>query len=187
MRSWRPQHAAAGFVLPASEDVVFELRPEGQPEFILHDRDLVLHERAVNLVILMMRQKVEGRDSLDEIAGTPSSPKPPNNFISLLEHEVVNQVNVKRVAGFSQCRSDAICPVIISLDLDVRRTIEVAAPAPQEITARYVLRCVYGELRRWRIIGDAHLLPDVSLIKIALNCEGIVVRQLGVGSETRLS
>ena len=81
----------------------------------------------------MMRQKVEGSDSLDEIARAPSSSKPPDNFISLLEDQMVNQVNVKRVASFSQLRSETICPVIISLDLDVRRiTADRGASAPRD-------------------------------------------------------
>src|ERR1700722_16130524 len=185
--SRRPQQPRAGLAFPASEDVVLKLRPYGQPEFVLQDRDLVLHECTVDIVVFTMRQKVEGSDSLDEIAGTPSSSKPPDNFISLLEDEVVNQVNVKGVASFSQLRSETICPVIISLDLDVRRTIEFAAPAPQEITARYVLRPVYVELTGWRVRRDGHLLPNIALIKIALNCERIAVCQLGVRSETRLS
>src|SRR6201998_1853567 len=61
MGSRRPQQPRAGLVFPASEDVVLKLRPDGQPESVFEDRDLVLHERTVNLVILVMRQKVEGR------------------------------------------------------------------------------------------------------------------------------
>ena len=148
MGSRRPQQPRAGFVFPASEDVVLKLRPDGQPESVFEDRDLVLHERAVNVVVLVMRQKVEGGDSLDEIAGTPSSAQSPDNFISLLEDEMVNQVNVKRVASFSQLRSKTVSPVIISLDLEVRSITEFTTPAPQEIAARYVLRSVYGELPR---------------------------------------
>src|ERR1700758_331562 len=102
MGSGRPQQTRAGLVFPAGEDVVLKLRPDGQPQFVLQDGDLVLYERAVNIVAFMMRQKVEGSDSLDEIAGTPSSSDAPNNFVSLLQDEVMNQVNVKRVASFSQ-------------------------------------------------------------------------------------
>src|SRR4029077_7212392 len=175
MGSRRPQQPRAGFVFPAGEDVVLKFRPHGQPESVLQDRDLVLHERAVNIVVFMMRQKVEGSDRLDKIAGTPSSSKPPDDLISLAEDEVVNQINVERVASFSQVRSEPICPVIISLDLDVRLTTEFMAPASQEIAARYVLRSVYSELSGWRVIGDGDLLPNITLIEIALNREGVAV------------
>src|SRR5580692_11785831 len=102
MGSRRPQQTRARLGFPPRKDVVFKLRSDSQPESVFEDRDLVLDERAVNIVVLVMRQKVEGRDSLDEIAGTPSSSQPPDNFISLLEDEMVNQVNIKRVPSFSQ-------------------------------------------------------------------------------------
>src|ERR1700730_12434113 len=101
MRSGCPQKPCAGFGFPPSEDVVLKLRPDGQPELIWQDCDLVLHERAVNVVVLMMRQKVKGSDSLDKIAGAPSPSQPPDNFISLLYDEMVDHVNVEGVASFS--------------------------------------------------------------------------------------
>src|SRR6267154_709560 len=169
MRSWRPQHTTAGFVLPTGKDVVFELRSKSQPELILYDRDLVLHECAVNIVVLMMWRKVNRRDGLDDIAGTPASAKPPDDFISLLEDEVVKQVDVKCIAGFSQLRSQTVRAIVVGLNLEVRSIAEFMAPPTHEIAARYVLCSVHGALSGWRVITDRHLLPDVPLVKIALN------------------
>src|SRR5258708_12836827 len=90
MRSRSPQQTCARLVLPPRKNVVLKLRPQGQPEFILYDCDLVLHERTVNIVVLMMRQEVDRSGSLYEIARTPSSSKPPDNFIALFEYEVGN-------------------------------------------------------------------------------------------------
>src|ERR1700730_4249231 len=129
MRSWRPEHSAAGFIFPAGKDVVFELRTKSQPELILYDRDLILYERAVNIVILMMRRKVDGRDGLDDFARTPSSAQPPDNFISLLENEMMKQIDVQRVAGFPKLRSQSVGAVVVSLNLEVRRIAQFMAPA----------------------------------------------------------
>src|ERR1700680_3239724 len=50
MRSRSPQQTCVRLVLPPRKNVVLKLRPQGQPEFILYDCDLVLHERTVNVV-----------------------------------------------------------------------------------------------------------------------------------------
>ena len=135
----------------------------------------------------MMRRKVHRRDSLDEIAGTPSSTKPPDNFISLHQDEVVDQVDVERVAGFPQLRPETVGAVIVSLNLEVRRIAEFPAPAPQEIAARYVFGSVHVELSGWRIRADRYLLPDVTLVKIALNCQRVAIREPRIRSEPCLS
>src|SRR6267154_622856 len=187
MRSWRPQHTTAGFVLPTGEDVVLELRSKSQPQLILHDRDLVLHERAVNVVVLMMWRKVHGRDCLYDVARTPSRAQPPNDFISLLENEMVNQVEVKGVPGFSHLGPQTVSAVVVGLNLKVRRIAEFTAPPTQEIAARYVFDSVHVELSGWRIRADSHLLPDLTFVKIALNRERVAIRQPRIRSEPRLS
>src|ERR1700688_2347016 len=116
MRSRCPQKPCARFGFPPGVYVVFKLRPQRQPEFILQNRNLVLHERAVNIVVFMMRQKVEGSDSLDKVAGTPPRSNSPDNFISLLEDEVVDQVDVESVASFSQLGPQTVGSVIIRLN-----------------------------------------------------------------------
>ena len=99
----RPQQTRAGLVLPTGKDVALELRPHRQPDFILKDRDLVFHERAVNIVCHVMGHKVHGSDRLDDATGTPSSAQPPDNFISSLQDQMVDEVKVEGVACFSSC------------------------------------------------------------------------------------
>src|SRR4029077_5574917 len=119
MGSWPPQHTTTGFALPTGKDVVFELRADRHPQLIVYDRHMGLHQRAVKIVGFVLRRKDGGRNRLDEVAGTPSSAHPPDNFMSLFEDEVVNQVKVKGITRFSQLRPETVRPVKISLDLEV--------------------------------------------------------------------
>ena len=126
----RPQQARAGLIFPSRENVVFELRPGGQPEFVLEERDLVLHKRAVNIVGLVLGQKINRSNSLDNVTRTPSCPHPPYNFVSPVQNKVMDEIKIKGIASFAQLGSQTIGPVIITLDLQVRSKSELTAPAP---------------------------------------------------------
>src|SRR5258708_32497707 len=135
----------------------------------------------------MIRRKVHRRDSLDDIAGTPASAQSPDNCMSGLEDEMVKEIDVKGVPGFSHLEPPTASAVGVGLNLNVRRVAEFMAPPTQEITARYVFGSVHVKLSRWRIRADRYLLPNVTLVEIALNRQRVTIRQPRIRSEPRLA
>src|SRR5882724_8830612 len=166
--SWRPQHASAGLLFPSGENVVFKLRSQSQPKLLRNQRNLVLHECAVEIVRLMMRLEVDRSRSLNNIAGAPSNSGSPDNLIPL-QNEVVDYIKIKSVARFSQLRPQSVGSIIVILNLEIGSVAKHVVPAPEEIAPRYVLRSVDRRLRGRRILSDADLLSDVPFVEITLN------------------
>src|SRR5215475_12708698 len=96
-----PQNAATGLVFPSGEDVVFELRAKSEPELVLNDRDLVLNERAVDVVVFVMWRKVDGGHCLNDIAGTPARSRAPDDVVTTCKNEMMDEVEIEGVTALS--------------------------------------------------------------------------------------
>src|ERR1700704_4567437 len=132
VRSWRPQQPSARLTFPSGENVVLKLRSQCHPEFILKNRNLILHKCAVNVVRLMLRQEVHSFHGPDNIAGTPSCSESPDDLISLYD-EVMDGINIKSVASLSQLEPQSIGSIVVSLDLEIGRVTQYMVPASEQI------------------------------------------------------
>jgi len=64
---------------------------------------------------------------------------------------------------FLQLRSQPVGAIVVSLKLQIGGVAEFAVPTPQEIAARDVLCSVHIPLVGRRVVGDADLLPNMSV------------------------
>src|SRR6267378_5654801 len=147
-------------MLPPGKDVVFKLRSQGQPEFVLNNRELILDEHAVNVLGLMMWEKIYRGHGLDNVAWTPSRSESPDNFISPVQGEVMDGIDVKSVASLFQLRPEPIGPIEVSLNLEIGRVTECMVPAAKQIAARYELGSVDRLLHGRRIERYVEPLSD---------------------------
>src|ERR1700741_3956675 len=101
------------------------------------DGDLILDEAAVNVVGNVMRAEIERLHGLSEVAGAEAGAASPDEILTPVLPQVVDEVEVKGVASLSIMRCEGISAVVVSLHLYVRALPQVAAPMRQQIASRY--------------------------------------------------
>src|SRR5438094_806978 len=114
-----------------------------------YQRNLILNEPAVDFIRQVMRQKVDGRDRLDKIAGTDTNSKSPEEVLAACQRQVVKEICIEGVTSLSEVHLVAVGPVVVNLKLEVRPFTEYASPVPQQISAGHFGGLVYiGDIGR---------------------------------------
>src|SRR5581483_1029729 len=147
---------------------------------------LVLHESAVQLLILAQRNKYRSRNNFNEVARAPTCPRAPDKLVSIADKEVMNKIQVERVSALAELRTYAIGSVVVALHLNVRSVAQIASPARYQVAARRIFGALQIRLTGRRKHANANLLPDAALIKVALHGQPIAAAQPGIGTETCL-
>src|SRR5438046_1071680 len=100
---------------------------------------------------------------------------------------MVQKVNVKSVAHLREVGLTPACPVVVSLDLQIRPVFQNVTPAAEQIATRKLAILLNNGRSDRRSRRDGKALSDFTFVKVALQGHHIVPLAVPVHSETALS
>ena len=164
-----------------------ELGSDHQREPILDDWNFILNECTIKFVRKLVWSDDHGGNDLGCIARTEPCSQAPDEILPSRQWEMMEEIDVKRIASFSQVDIFAVSSVVISLHLNVRSGRQVAAPTTQQIASRKFGILLHVGHRGRRIARDSHSLSGNAFIEVALNRQCVALAQVPIRPETALT
>ena len=123
----------------------------------------------------MIRRECDRRNYLGSIAGADAGSKTPQKFLPPRQFQMVDEIDVKRIARLGKISLGSICTVVIGLKLNVRPITEHTLPTTHQIaTGQFGVLFHIG--RVWlRVTCDLQPLSGLTSIKVTLKRECIAI------------
>src|SRR5690349_11602178 len=110
-------------------------RSQRECQLIAVNRNFILHETAIKLVGAVARDEKNRGIHLLRIARTQASAQPPEEVLVSGQGQVVQEIDVERVAGLSIGGLTPIRSVVIRLDLNVSPAAQISTPPAEKISS----------------------------------------------------
>ena len=182
----RPQQTRARLYFKSGVAIVFELRAHGQEQTLGDERDLVLQERAVEVLAQFVRIERQ-RKGIFECIFRVAITKSANQMMPLPEPEGVLEVDIDRVERLRVEQFVALRVIEINLQGRVLVFVPFMVPAPEHVPPAGVVTLVlwHGVRRCW-LDDQRGVLIRIEVEQIALQRPVVCLAEPAIDPEPGL-
>ena len=135
---------------------------------------------------MVIRDDHDRGNNRGDVARADASTKAPEEVLSPW-CEMVDEIDVKRIARLREVGLFSVRSVVISLQLNVGPCTQHAPPPTNEIAPRKLRILFHVGHRGRRVCRDPHALSVVTVVEVTLKRQGVASVQIPICSETGLS